>query len=77
MPTPQNREIIAAKVRARAAERRVTIRALARATDMEYSAMLRRTRGDVDFTAGELAVVARALDADPAVFFPTTEAVAS
>jgi len=83
MTTAQNentpRSEVAAKVRGKAAERRISILALSEATGIEYSAMLRRTRGDVEFTAADLVAVANALDVDVADLLPRrdSQAVAS
>lgn len=74
------REYVASKVRAKAAERRISIRALADKCGIEYSAMLRRTRGEVDFTADELVTIASRLDVNAGEFLPpapTAQAVAS
>lgn len=74
MTTLQNRvaarSLVAAKVRSMAAEKRVSIRALADSTGLDYSAMLRRTRGQVDFTVADLIATADALGVNVAALMP-------
>lgn len=70
MPTSQNREAVAAKVRAAAAEKRISIRALADKTGIGYSALVRRMRGEVDFAAPELMVIADALGVSAGALLP-------
>lgn len=83
MTTPQKgstaRADVAAKVRGKAGELRVSAMTLAKETGIEYSALLRRMRGEVDFTAADLVLVAEALNVDVADLLPRREiqAVAS
>lgn len=74
-----DRAQIAARVRGKAAEQRVSWKALAADTKINYSSLVRRMRGEVDFTATELVQVAEALDVDLGVLLPPREreAVAS
>lgn len=61
---------VAARVRSKAAEQRVSVRALATKVGMDYSSMLRRTRGDVPLTIPELISIANALGVDVAALMP-------
>ena len=76
MTTPNVTQITAAKVRAAAAVKRMPILTLADRSGIGYSALLRRTRGEVDFTIGELVAVAYALSVPPVELMPEQEVAA-
>jgi len=65
------RQEVAARVRAQAADSQISVRALAAKVGMDYSAMLRRTRAQVDFTASEVVTVADALGVDASALMPS------
>ena len=68
------RQEVAANVRAQAADARISVRALAAKVGMDYSAMLRRTRAQMDFTASEVVAVADALGVDASALMPQPRA---
>ena len=59
------RREIAANVRAEAARRQVTQRALADKLHIDTSSMAKRFNGQRDFTAVEIALISRFLDVSP------------
>lgn len=78
MTTANSINIVSAKVRAMAAEKRISIRKLSALTGIEYSALLRRTRGEVEFTITDLGLVAEALGCTLSALVPAdAEAVAA
>ena len=76
MSTPSVTQDTAAKVRARAAALRIPTSTLADMTGIPYKALLRRVRGEVEFTIGELITVAYALSVQPTELMPDQEVAA-
>lgn len=70
MNTNQNREEVAAEVRAAVARKGWQQADLARATGLNKSSLSRKLRGEVSIYVDELVLIAIALDIDPGDLLP-------
>lgn len=77
MTTTQYREAVAGEVRAEFARAGVTLGSISERTGIPVSTLSRKARALSPFTVDELAVIADALDIDPARLFPTRASLAA